>query len=266
MTQGARATFDKKTHRRVFQRTTRLIYTYLSAHLLEDRDQDEIAEDVLDHLEVAQEQIRTAWGLAELNRLGDARLKDLEDEARQDILEALDQDSNSPLLETSLSRLSGEQRQVLISELGRRALTGIYRQLLLGVITELWVDYLTQMEALRISIGLEAYAQRDPLVQYKNQAFELYQELLSNMRLGVISRMYTYRPRDLMGVQTEIAHESAPELEFLLDDDSGVEDLGEIESELVDEPQPVEARQEESSSSTSKPGSNGKKRRRRRRR
>jgi preprotein translocase subunit SecA len=86
---------------------------------------------------------------------------------------------------------------VLISDLGRQALTIIYRQLMLAVITELWVEYLTQMEALRVSIGLEAYAQRDPLVQYKNKASELFQELLANMRSGVISRMFTYRPRDL---------------------------------------------------------------------
>jgi preprotein translocase subunit SecA len=154
----------------------------------------------------------------------------------------------------------------LISELGRRALTGIYRQLLLGVITELWVDYLTQMEALRVSIGLEAYAQRDPLVQYKNQAFELFQELLSNMRLGVISRMFTYRPRDLSGVQTEIARESAPELEFLLESDSDSGNVGDMEAEIGNEPQPVEAKQAESSSSIPKSGSNSKKRRRRRRR
>jgi preprotein translocase subunit SecA len=51
------------------------------------------------------------------------------------------------------------------------------------------------MEGLRVSIGLEAYAQRDPLVQYKNKAFELYQELLSNVRLSVLSRMFKYRPQ-----------------------------------------------------------------------
>jgi len=39
------------------------------------------------------------------------------------------------------------------------------------------VEYLTQMEALRVSIGLEAYGQRDPLVQYKSKAFELFQTL-----------------------------------------------------------------------------------------
>jgi preprotein translocase subunit SecA len=48
---------------------------------------------------------------------------------------------------------------------------------------------------------LEAYAQRDPLVQYKNRAFALFQELLSNMRLGVITRMFTFRPRDISSVQ-----------------------------------------------------------------
>jgi preprotein translocase subunit SecA len=97
--------------------------------------------------------------------------------------------------------------------LGRRALTAIYRQLILSVITELWVDYLTQMEALRVSIGLEAYAQRDPLVQYKNRAYELFQTLLSDMRMGVVSRMFTYRPRDISKVQTTVARDESPKEE-----------------------------------------------------
>jgi preprotein translocase subunit SecA len=265
MAQGARATFDKKTHRRVFQRTTRLIYTYLAAHLLEDREQDEIADDVLDHLEKAQENIRTAWGLAESSRLGDARLMDFEDDVRENILAALEEDSDSSLLDKPFKSYAGDKKQVLISELGRRALTGIYRQLLLGVITELWVDYLTQMEALRISIGLEAYAQRDPLVQYKNQAFELYQELLSNMRLGVISRMYTYRPRDLSSVQTLMAKEGVAGLEFLLDAEEPL-NLDDIGEESQEEPKPVEVQQSDSSIPAAGETGNGKKRRRRRRR
>jgi preprotein translocase subunit SecA len=59
------------------------------------------------------------------------------------------------------------------------------------------VDYLTKVEALRVSIGLEAYAQRDPLVQYKNQASTMFQGLLSEIRAGAISRMFIYRPRPL---------------------------------------------------------------------
>ena len=107
--------------------------------------------------------------------------------------------------------LDGEERLSVADELGRQALTEIYRQLLLGVISELWVEYLTSMEAMRVSIGLEAYAQRDPLVVYKNRAFEMFRELLNNTRTGVVTRMFTYRPRDMSSVQTEVSSpQSAP--------------------------------------------------------
>ena len=103
-----------------------------------------------------------------------------------------------------VGELKGDDKYQVVELLGRQSLTEIYRQVLVSVITELWVDYLTQMEALRISIGLEAYAQRDPLVQYKNRAFALFQELLSNMRLAVVSRMFAYRPRDTAMQQTDL--------------------------------------------------------------
>jgi preprotein translocase subunit SecA len=66
------------------------------------------------------------------------------------------------------------------------------------------------MEALRVSIGLEAYAQRDPLVQYKNRAFEMFRELLDNTRTGVVTRMFIYRPRDMSSVQTSVSTPSEP--------------------------------------------------------
>jgi preprotein translocase subunit SecA len=64
------------------------------------------------------------------------------------------------------------------------------------------VDYLTRVEALRISIGLEAYAQRDPLVQYKGKASQLFQELLTDIRSAVISRIFLYSPRTQVARQT----------------------------------------------------------------
>jgi preprotein translocase subunit SecA len=51
------------------------------------------------------------------------------------------------------------------------------------------------MESLRVSIGLEAFAQRDPLVQYKGKGSEMFKELLSEIRIGVISRIFRYQPR-----------------------------------------------------------------------
>ena len=55
MAQGARIVFDRKTHRQGWQRTTRLRYVYLAAHLLGEPTSQAVTEDVLEHLEGAQE-------------------------------------------------------------------------------------------------------------------------------------------------------------------------------------------------------------------
>jgi preprotein translocase subunit SecA len=81
---------------------------------------------------------------------------------------------------------------------------------LLQAITEQWVDYLTRVEALRVSIGLEAYGQRDPLVQYKSQASEMFQGLLSDIRSLVISRVFAYQPRRIQLTLTDTSESPGP--------------------------------------------------------
>ncbi len=194
MPQGARATFDKKTHRRVWMRTTRLTYVYLAAHALEDQTPEAITEDVLEHLEGAQQAIQDAYGEEEWGRMKGTSLAQVYDATLPRVIaslvgeETVEQWRNHPL-----SEWPEEMHPDLREALGRWRMTHNYRQLLLGVISQLWVDYLTRMEALRVSIGLEAYGQRDPLVQYKAKSYELFQQLLSDIRMGVVSRMFTYR-------------------------------------------------------------------------
>ena len=243
--QGARATFDKKTHRRVFQRTTRLTYIYYAAQLLERREPGEITQDVLDHLENARKIIQQAWGATEWARIANSPISDLDETTQKGLQSVLGEENFQQAYNKPLFSLENDLRDSVIQELGRQAITEIYRQLLLQVITELWVDYLTQMEALRISIGLEAYAQRDPLVQYKNRAYELFQNLLQDMRTGVVTRMFIYRPRDMSAVQTTVkrADESLPD---------------QAEEAEEEEPQAAETVKKE------EPDNQGKKKRRRR--
>jgi preprotein translocase subunit SecA len=85
-----------------------------------------------------------------------------------------------------------------------------HRQLLLGATTELWVDYLTRIEALRVSIGLEAYAQRDPLVQYKAKASEMFAQLVEDIRGLVVSRAFTIQRRPIEISPVETAEQPAP--------------------------------------------------------
>ncbi|MBA4379918.1 MAG: hypothetical protein C0393_04415, partial [Anaerolinea sp.] len=143
MAQGARTYFDSKTHRQMRQVFTRLHYAYLGNEPLADASPESLTEDVLEHLEQAQTALRGAWGESEFRRLSQNAncIADLGPAAAVLSAERLAQ---------SPATLSESERAALSEELGRRVQTEIYRQVLLGAITELWVDYLTRVEALRV--------------------------------------------------------------------------------------------------------------------
>ncbi|GAB4499198.1 MAG: hypothetical protein OHK003_14140 [Anaerolineales bacterium] len=189
LSQGTRTAFDQRTHKQVKQVFTRFAYVFRAAQLLEGREVEEIADDVMSHLEAAEEALRETWGQSEFMRLSQnaAKLADFGPAARIAFGEAR--------LNDAPSSLSGEEAAQLSSALGKYVLNEVHRQLLLGAFSELWVEYLTKVEALRVSIGLEAYAQRDPLVQYKRSASEMFQQLLEDVRGLVISRAFAARPR-----------------------------------------------------------------------
>ncbi len=73
--------------------------------------------------------------------------------------------------------LEGRERR-----LGAGLLRQIERGYLLRAIDQEWVDYLTAMQDLRQGIGLQAYGQRDPLVEYRRQSYHLFQRLLQRVR------------------------------------------------------------------------------------
>jgi preprotein translocase subunit SecA len=105
--------------------------------------------------------------------------------------------------ELSKREQSNGQDEAEAMKVGKQVLNQVHRQLLLRAITEQWVEYLTRVEALRVSIGLEAYAQRDPLVQYKAQASQMFQGLLADIRSLVISRIFASRPRRIQLTLTD---------------------------------------------------------------
>jgi preprotein translocase subunit SecA len=200
LSQGARTDFDQKTHRQVKRVFSRFSYAFLIAQLLEGRDAEQVIEDVLTHLEEAEEALRFAWGQREYARLSANahRLADFGLAAKQ----AFGEDR----LNETVADLGESDREALVESIGRYALNEVHRQLLLSATTELWVDYLTRIEALRVSIGLEAYAQRDPLVQYKAKASEMFAQLVEDIRGLVISRVFAYQPRPVEITPVEVSN------------------------------------------------------------
>ena len=188
LSQESRAGFDQK-HRQVKQVFTRFSYVFLIAQLLEGQEAEKITEDALTHLEEAETALRAAWGEREYNRLAAnaQKLGDFGIPAKQAFGEER--------LTEAVAGIPETDRAALVESIGRYVLNEVHRQLLLSATTELWVDYLTRIEALRVSIGMEAYAQRDPLVQYKGRASEMFAQLIEDIRGLVIGRMFAYQPR-----------------------------------------------------------------------
>ncbi len=193
---GTRKVFDPRTHRQGIQQTTRLRWVYLAAKMLGDADPNTITQRVLEHLQGAQEFLEDIYGEVDYYTLTQMRqtLRQLDARLHPYIVESLGEEA----LDAPVETLTEEQREILKEILGWWRANEIQRSLLLSVISELWVDYLTRVEALRVSIGLEAYAQRDPLVQYKGRASEMFSQLLGDIRMGVIARMFNIRPREMV--------------------------------------------------------------------
>ncbi|MDQ8202505.1 preprotein translocase subunit SecA [Pelagicoccus sp. SDUM812003] len=70
------------------------------------------------------------------------------------------------------------------------ALAHLERFVLLSAIDGRWQEHLTEMEDLRRNVGLRSYGQKDPLNEYKNEAYTYFEELMKNVRLQVCSRLF----------------------------------------------------------------------------
>ena len=69
---------------------------------------------------------------------------------------------------------------------GAEAMREYERQVLLRVVNTQWIEHLEAMDDLREGIGLRAYGQLDPLTQYKIEAFEMFEEMVGNIRQEVV--------------------------------------------------------------------------------
>ena len=148
----------------------------------------------------AEESLRFSWGQREYARLS-ANAQRLADFGTAAKMAFGEERLNEPV--TSLGE---SDREALVESIGKYALNEVHRQILLSATTELWVDYLTRIEALRVAIGLEAYAQRDPLVQYKNKASIMFAQLVDDIRGLVISRVFAYQPRPVEVTPVEVSN------------------------------------------------------------
>ena len=70
------------------------------------------------------------------------------------------------------------------------SLKRLERHLILQAIDQHWQEYLRSMDSLRESIGLRAYGQRDPLVEYKREAYNLFMDLMERIYEEIANSLF----------------------------------------------------------------------------
>jgi len=68
------------------------------------------------------------------------------------------------------------------------------RYFILQQIDTLWREHLQAMDALRESVGLRGYGQKDPLIEYKNEGYDMFLEMMTQMRRNVIYSLFMFQP------------------------------------------------------------------------
>ncbi len=83
------------------------------------------------------------------------------------------------------------------SVIGEESMRSVERATMLQVIDARWKEHLLDMDYLQEGIHLRALGQRDPLIEYKNEGFDFFQEMLESIKLSTVTTILKNSPEDL---------------------------------------------------------------------
>jgi preprotein translocase subunit SecA len=120
----------------------------------------------------------------------------------------LDNDTLDGLTPDGLAELISDGGLSLYNEkeasIGTEEFRNLERIIMLQTVDNLWKDHLLSMDHLKEGIGLRGYAQQDPLIIYKKEGFELFQDMISRIKeetLGILFRIQISEPKKISDLQ-----------------------------------------------------------------
>ncbi|TFG80042.1 MAG: preprotein translocase subunit SecA, partial [Chrysiogenales bacterium] len=84
-----------------------------------------------------------------------------------------------------------QEKEALV---GATQMRELERMILLQVIDSQWKDHLLSIDHLKEGIGLRGYAQKDPLIEYKKESYQMYEALLNRIDEEVLRFLFLFRP------------------------------------------------------------------------
>ncbi|QSJ17404.1 preprotein translocase subunit SecA [Nostoc sp. UHCC 0702] len=99
-------------------------------------------------------------------------------------------------------RIAYDLKEAQIDQIQPGLMRQAERFFILQRIDTLWREHLQQMDALRESVGLRGYGQKDPLIEYKSEGYELFLDMMTNIRRDVVYSLFMFQPQPQPVVQT----------------------------------------------------------------
>lgn len=103
-----------------------------------------------------------------------------------------------------LTKIAHDLYEKREEQMGEQLMRKVERYVMLSVIDKLWMDHLDAIDNLRQGIGLRGYAQKDPLVEYKNEAYRMFEQLMWGIDDEVVHRIFKIQ------VQEAPSHPTVP--------------------------------------------------------
>lgn len=113
-----------------------------------------------------------------------------DDGSQQQLVKQLEQMHTAQEIEEFLLTLVNDSYEKREQQFTTPVMRQVERWVTLTTIDNLWMDHLDDIDNLREGIGLRGYAQRDPLVEYKNEAFSMFERLVSNVEHEIAQRIF----------------------------------------------------------------------------
>jgi len=89
-----------------------------------------------------------------------------------------------------LNAAAADAYDAKVEEIGPELMPLVEKDVMLQVVDWQWMEYLTQMDHFREGVGLRAYGQRDPLVEYKNEALDMFNELRDRIQGSIVAGIF----------------------------------------------------------------------------
>lgn len=119
--------------------------------------------------------------------------QDMEEYSRQELLERL-------------LEIAHAEYQDRVDMLGDAMFGQLEKAIMLRVVDNKWMDHLDNMDMLREGIGLRAYGQKNPLVEYKFEAFDMFQNMIAAIQDETIMALYKIRAQLIQEIEEPVDH------------------------------------------------------------